>query len=250
MRRIKIIVAYDGTNYCGWQIQKNGLAIEEVLKKALFSLTGENITLIGASRTDSGVHALGNVAVFDTGSDIPPEKFLSGLNRFLPDDIVIKDSREVPLSWHPRYQNNIIKTYEYRIDNAKTPDPLKIRTYAHISFSLDLEQMRKGASYLLGTHDFICFCNTKNSSLTTVRTITDIGVNRNDDEIIIHVSGDGFLYNMVRLIAGTLIRIGRGFYEPEIIGDMLESKTRLPGRLTASAKGLVLVRIAYEKDEY
>ena len=143
MRRIRIFVAYDGTNYCGWQIQPNGITIEEKLNKALNRLTGEDIRVIGASRTDSGVHALGNVAVFDTESPIPPERFSYALNQRLPEDIVIVKSDEVPLDWHPRYQDNISKTYEYHIYNAQMPNPLKTRYCTFVSFPLDIGAMRE-----------------------------------------------------------------------------------------------------------
>ena len=138
MRRIKLTVAYDGTNYCGWQIQPNGITIEEILNKKLSALTKEDIRVIGASRTDSGVHALGNVAVFDTESTIPPERMALALNQKLPEDIVIVKSQEVPLSWHPRYQDNITKTYEYHIYNARTANPMKKRTSTFVYVPLDV----------------------------------------------------------------------------------------------------------------
>ena len=138
MRRIKLTVAYDGTDYCGWQIQPNGITIEEVLNKKLSKLTGENIVIIGASRTDSGVHAMGNVAVFDTESPIPPERFSYALNQKLPDDIVIVKSEEVPSDWHPRYQDHIVKTYEYHILNTEVPDPTKRHNTYFVSYKLML----------------------------------------------------------------------------------------------------------------
>ena len=149
MKRVKLVVAYDGTNYCGWQLQPNGITIEEVLNKALSDLLREPIAIIGASRTDSGVHAKGNVAVFDTESRIPADKICFALNQRLPEDIRIQASREVPLDWHPRKQN-CIKTYEYKILNQKIDMPVG-RLYAHFCyFDLDLEKMRQAASYLIG----------------------------------------------------------------------------------------------------
>ena len=142
MRRIRLVVAYDGTNYCGWQIQPNGITIEEVLNKALCKLTGEEIRIIGASRTDSGVHALGNVAVFDTESSIPAERIAYALNQRLPEDIVVVKSEEVPCDWHPRYQSKVTKTYEYRIYNDQTKNPLRRQYTAFVSFPMDIEKMR------------------------------------------------------------------------------------------------------------
>ena len=158
MKRVKLTVAYDGTRYSGWQVQQNAVTIEGVLNKALSKLTGEEIAVIGASRTDAGVHAMGNVAVFDTESTIPGERFLYVLNQKMPEDVVIVASEEVPLTWHPRHQDTL-KTYEYRILNAKLPDPTR-RLYTNfVSFDLDIDLMRKGAAYLVGEHDFAGFCS-------------------------------------------------------------------------------------------
>ena len=156
MKRVKLTVAYDGTNYCGWQIQPNGITVEEVLNKKLSDMTGEEIVIIGASRTDSGVHARGNVAVFDTESRIPAERMAYALNRRLPEDIVIVKSEEVPLDWHPRYCD-CEKTYEYHIWNSEVPDPTKRHTTYHVSYKLDIEKMRQAAKYLIGEHDFVSF---------------------------------------------------------------------------------------------
>ena len=222
MRRIRIFVAYDGTNYCGWQIQPNGITIEEKLNKALNRLTGEDIRVIGASRTDSGVHALGNVAVFDTESPIPPERFSYALNQRLPEDIVVVKSDEVPLDWHPRYQDKISKTYEYHIYNAQMPNPLKTRYCTFVSFPLDIGAMREGAKYLIGAHDFVSFCNIRTNTQDTVRTVYDLTIEKKDDEVVLRITGNGFLYNMVRIIAGVLIRVGRGFYTPEKVKELVE----------------------------
>ena len=245
MRRIKLTVAYDGTDYCGWQLQPNGVTVEEVLNREISGLTGEDIRVIGASRTDSGVHALGNAAVFDTESRIPPERMSYALNQRMPEDIVIVKSEEVPLEWHPRYQDVITKTYEYHIYNAAVPNPMKRRTSAFVSFPLDVEQMRKGAFYLVGEHDFVSFCNVRTNTADTVRTVHEIQINREKDEIIIRITGNGFLYNMVRIIAGTLIRVGRGFYEPEKVREILEAGKRTEAGVTAPPQGLVLVEIKY-----
>ncbi|MDD6441997.1 MAG: tRNA pseudouridine(38-40) synthase TruA [bacterium] len=246
MKRVKLTVAYDGTRYSGWQVQQNAVTIEGVLNKALSKLTGEEIAVIGASRTDAGVHAMGNVAVFDTESTIPGERFLYVLNQKMPEDIVIVASEEVPLTWHPRHQDTL-KTYEYRILNAKLPDPTR-RLYTNfVSFDLDIDLMRKGAAYLVGEHDFAGFCSVKTNAKTTVRTITDLQVLQKGDEIIIRVTGNGFLYNMVRIIAGVLIRVGRRYYPPEKVLALLEGRERTGEAVTAPPQGLCLMEIQYGK---
>ena len=252
MRRSKLTVAYDGTNYCGWQVQPNGITIEEVLNKAICTLTGEEIAVIGASRTDSGVHAMGNIAVFDTGSRIPAERFSYALNQRLPEDIVVTKSEEVSLDWHPRYQNSL-KTYEYHILNTKTPVPTKRLYNCFVSFDLDVNRMRQGAQYLLGEHDFAAFCCIRTNAKTTVRTVTDLQIQQNPlkpEEITIRITGNGFLYNMVRIIAGVLIRVGRGFYEPEKVLELLEGRERKKEAVTAPPQGLCLMEIVYENDGF
>lgn len=245
MKRIRLTVAYDGTDYCGWQIQPNGITIEEMLNRAIRNLTGEEIRVIGASRTDSGVHALGNVAVFDTESSIPPERMSYALNQRLPGDIVVVRSEEVAPDWHPRYQDHIRKTYEYHIYNGESPNPLRKRYSAYLSYPLDIERMREGAAYLVGEHDFASFCCVRSQVEHTVRTIEELTITREGPEIVIRVSGNGFLYNMVRIIAGTLIRVGRGFYGPEKVKEILEEKKRTNAGVTAPPEGLVLTEILY-----
>lgn len=245
MKRVRIVVAYDGTNYCGWQIQPNGITIEEVLNERLTKLTGEDIHVIGASRTDSGVHALGNVAVFDTESPIPPERMAYALNQRLPGDIVIVRSDEVGQDWHPRYQAQVLKTYEYHICNSPVPNPIRRLYSTHVSFPMDIGRMREGAKYLVGEHDFVSFCNMKTRVEDTVRTITSLEIFQSGEEITIRVTGNGFLYNMVRIIAGTLIRVGRGFYTPERVKEILEERKRTAAGVTAPPSGLVLVSIEY-----
>ena len=245
MKRIKLTIAYDGTNYCGWQIQPNGITIEEILNKALSKMTGEEILVVGASRTDSGVHAMGNVAVFDTETTIPVEKIAVALNQRLPEDIVITKSEEVPLDFHPRYCN-CSKTYEYHIINTRIPIPTKRLTNYFVSYVLDIDKMRQAASYLVGEHDFVSFCNVRTDVENTVRTITALDILTNGNEITIRITGNGFLYNMVRIIVGTLVRVGRGFYEPEKVKEILEAKDRKAAGVTAPAHGLMLVEIKYE----
>lgn len=245
-KRIKLTIAYDGTNYCGWQVQPNGITVEEVVNKALGKLTGEEIAVIGASRTDSGVHALGNVAVFDSATSIPPERIAMALNQRLPDDIVVVQSEEVAPDFHPRYCD-CEKTYEYHIINTRTPIPTKRLTNYFVSYDLDVSKMQQAADHLVGEHDFVSFCNVRTQVEDTVRTVTELEVLRQGEEITIRISGNGFLYNMVRIIVGTLIRVGRGFYTPENVKEILEAKDRKAAGVTAPAHGLMLVEIRYPK---
>ena len=244
MKRIKLTVAYDGTDYCGWQIQPNGITVEEVLNRNLSELTGEEITVTGASRTDSGVHAQGNVAVFDSDTTIPPERIAYAVNRKLPEDIVVIRSEEVPGDWHPRYQETE-KTYEYHILNREMPDPVRRRDTYFVSYPLDLEAMRRAAAYLKGEHDFRSFCNVHTDVQDTVRTIYDLDIIRSGDLVTVRIRGKGFLYNMVRIIVGTLVRVGRGFYSPGQVKEILEAKERTSAGVTAPPQGLVLVKIDY-----
>ena len=248
MKRVRMIISYDGTAYCGWQIQNNGITVEEIINRELTNLLGEEIAVIGASRTDSGVHALGNVAVFDTETKIPPEKISFALNQRLPEDIRIQKSEEVNANFHPRYCDSI-KTYEYRILNRKFPDPLN-RLYTHFVYMpLDVDKMKAAAAYLVGEHDFASFCSAKSQVKTTVRTVYTLEVSKTDDIIKIRISGNGFLYNMVRIIAGTLAGVGRGYFEPEDMERMLEAKDRTQAGVTAPPQGLTLVGIEYEKPD-
>lgn len=244
MKRVKLTIAYDGTNYCGWQIQPNGITVEEVLTRELGRLLKEEIQLIGASRTDSGVHALGNVAIFDTEARIPAEKISYALNRSLPEDIVVQRSEEVAADFHPRYCVSQ-KTYEYRIWNTNFVQPVnRLYTY-HVHTPLDIDKMRKAAEYLIGEHDFASFCSVGAQVQTTVRRIDQIQIERNAALITIRVTGGGFLYNMVRIIAGTLIQVGMGAKEPGWVKHVLEAKNRNQAGPTAPPQGLTLIEICY-----
>lgn len=244
-KRIKLVVAYDGTNYCGWQVQPNGETIEGVLNRELSSLLGEDIKVTGASRTDSGVHSLGNVAVFDTDTRIPPEKISYALNIRLPEDIVVQDSCEVAPDFHPRHCNSR-KTYEYRILNRRFAMPTRrLDTYFYHR-PLDVERMQQAARYLKGTHDFKSFCSVNTVVEDTVRTIYTLQVIKDADDIItIRVQGSGFLYNMVRILAGTLIQVGIGAMEPEQMTEILEAKDRSASGPTAPALGLTMMGIEF-----
>jgi tRNA pseudouridine38-40 synthase len=239
MKRVMLVVAYDGTNYHGWQLQPNVDTIESELNKALGSLFNEDIHVIGASRTDTGVHALGNIAVFDTDARMPAEKIAYALNQRLPDDIRVQSSSEVDNDFHPRHQDSQ-KTYVYRILNREFPLPTQ-RLYSYFTYAnLDVALMQEAAGYLVGEHDFKSFCSVNTVAETTVRTIFDLSVTKIDDMITIKVTGSGFLYNMVRIIAGTLMDVGKGRISPDKIPEILEALDRTKAGPTAPACGLTL----------
>ncbi len=248
MRRIFLEIAYDGTNYSGWQVQNNAVSVQETIDKALSEWLLEEIHTIGASRTDAGVHARGNVAVFDTNSQIPADKFAFGLNARLPDDICIQESFEVPMEFHPRFTETV-KTYEYKILNRKFPDPTRRNDSLFYYGRLDVDAMNEAASYLVGPHDFKSFCAVNHDAKTTVRTIYSAIVDKEDDMITFQITGNGFLYNMVRIIAGTLIEVGKGRIHPESIKKIMEARDRQKAGPTAPAHGLTLVEIEYPEWE-
>ena len=247
VKRVKLIVAYDGTAYCGWQLQPNGRTIEGELNQTLSTLLQEDIHVIGASRTDSGVHALCNIAVFDTQTRIPAEKISYALNQRLPEDIRIKKSCEVAAEFHPRHCSSR-KTYEYRIYQDSFPEPVR-RLYTHFTYvSLDMDRMREGAVWLIGEHDFKSFCSTAAVVETTVSTIYYCYVTRSRDLLELKVCANGFLYNMVRIIVGTLMEVGRGSYPPEHVREILEAKDRQAAGPTAPACGLTLVNYTFASE--
>ena len=273
MRRIMLTVAFDGTNYSGWQIQPNKETIEGVLNRELSRLLNEEIKVVGASRTDSGVHAEGAVCVFDTESKIPGDKFSYAINQKLPEDIRIRNSKEVDITFHPRRVNSR-KTYRYRIRHDEFPNPLDARYSYHVYTKLDIEAMRRACEFIKGKHDFKSFCSVHTDVDTTIRTVYDVHIDVTPDkkllqmsglmksagesgamrsggesaagrirpEIIdIYVTGNGFLYNMVRIIAGTLIEVGQGKIKPEEIPAIIEACDREKAGPTAPAKGLTLI---------
>ena len=217
MRRIMLTVAYDGTGYSGWQIQPEKETVEGVLSREIGRLLNEDTKVIGASRTDAGVHALGAVCVFDTDSRIPADKFPYAINRSLPDDIVVRASREVAPDFHPRRCDSV-KTYRYTIWHDRLENPLISRYSYRVYTDLDIREMERACGYFLGEHDFKAFCSAGSDVETTIRTIYDLHMETegydvsdmipkeaNGKRIDIFVSGSGFLYNMVRIIAGTLV---------------------------------------------
>lgn len=240
-KRIKLTVSYDGTAYCGFQVQPNVPTIEGELNKHLSRLLGEDVKVIGASRTDAGVHALCNVAVFDTKSRIPAEKVSYALNQRLPEDIRIQKSEEVSANFHPRHCDSE-KTYEYRITRGEFPIPTK-RLYSYFTYhNPDVELMKKAAVYLVGEHDFKSFCSVKTVAESTIRTIYRVEVEEQGTDIVIRVCGNGFLYNMVRIIAGTLLEVGKGKIAPDKMPEILRALDREAAGPTAPAQGLMLVK--------
>lgn len=260
MMRVKLVVAYDGTNYHGWQLQPNAVTIESELNRALTELLKEPVQVIGASRTDAGVHSMGTVAVFDTNTRMPAEKISYAVNQRLPEDIRVQSSEQCADDFHPRHCESR-KTYRYQIYSAPFPMP-SMRLYAHYThYSFDVGAMRRAAEYLKGTHDFKSFCATAAVVESTVRTLYDVTVTSEVDHdrsypgrdggsvypelITIQVTGNGFLYNMVRIIAGTLMEIGLHRYPPEQIKDILEACDRQAAGPTAPANGLMLYSYQY-----
>ncbi len=244
-KRILLTVSYDGTAYSGWQYQDNGPSIQDELEKAVEKATGTFSRVTGASRTDAGVHALGQRAHFDTASSIPPEKFPFVLNRYLPPDIRVTAAMQVADDFHARFRA-AGKTYTYRIHNAPHASALFRNCTAHVPVRLDEERMRACSAALLGTHDFAAFAASGGQAKTTVRTIDAFSVERINDEIVIRVHGNGFLYNMVRIIAGTLIDVGHGKLDTGCIARAIQTGDRLDLGVTAPACGLELTKVEYD----
>ena len=248
MKRVMLTVAYDGSAYSGWQVQPNADTIEGQLNKHLSELLGEEITVIGASRTDAGVHALCNLAVFSTNARIPAEKISYALNQRLPQDIRIQKAEEVAEDFHPR-KVETRKTYEYCIYHAKFANPILEKYSYFVYVPLDLKKMKQAAKILVGTHDFAGFSTYKPEVTNTIRTVTNIQIltehpwDKQDCELIrIRVTGNGFLYNMVRIIVGTLVAIGRGQMDIACIAHVLETGNRELAGPTAPAQGLTLMQ--------
>jgi len=249
LRRMLLTVEYDGTIYSGWQRQYNGLAVQQVLEEALSNACGENIVITGASRTDAGVHALGQACHFDTRCRIPPEKYPFVLNTMLPRDIRVLSGREVPADFHARFMT-CGKTYTYRIINSRHGSAIKRNTHVHIPVPMDLAPMQEAAATLLGTHDYAAFQASGGTAKTTIRTITRADIQQNGDEFILTVEGDAFLYNMVRIIAGTLIEIGQHRRDTDAFLKAYETLDRLALGVTAPPHGLELTEVRYPEAAY
>ena len=248
MRRIHLIVEYDGTAYAGWQRQANAMTVQEKLERAILKLTGEELCVSGASRTDAGVHALGQSAHFDTESRIPADKFSFALNTMLPPDIRVTRSEEVPPEFHARFSTKG-KRYRYLFHAAPHAGALTRNTHAYVIYPLDVERMQAEAQDLVGTHDFAAFAASGSVVKDTVRTIYRAEVTSEGSEIRLIVEGSGFLYNMVRIIAGTLIGVGSGKLEPGAFRRAVASGDRLDLGITAPAHGLTLMEVFYDPDD-
>lgn len=263
MRNIRLTLAYDGTNYFGWQIQPNGQSIQSTLRDAVTKLTGEVPTILAAGRTDAGVHALGQVANFRTNSTIPSEKMRAGLQNFLPHDIVVRDVADVDVNFHATYSAKQ-KRYRYIIHNSRVNDPF-LRHYAwRVGFELDTQRMNDAAQMLLGTHDFRCFESEFPNKATSVRTVFEAVVGSSSrwqlwsrpcdvrpfgdgPFVSFDIVADGFLYNMVRAIVGTLVKVGRKKWTPDDVKRIIENQDRSQAGETAPPQGLYLVEVDYQE---
>jgi tRNA pseudouridine38-40 synthase len=246
MRNIKLIIEYDGTNYCGWQAQKNGISIQATIQDAIEKITGCRPELHGSGRTDAGVHAKGQVANFHIDSKIKGERFAFALNAVLPEDIVILQSEDVDLDFHSRF-NAIGKQYSYHIINRQQPTAL-YRKYAHyVNYcsKLDIEKMKQACELLKGTHDYAAFMAQGSSIKDTVRTVYDIVLEQKDELIKLSFHGNGFLYNMVRIMSGTILYCGIGKIKAEDIPEIIASKDRTKAGITLPPHGLYLEKVMY-----
>ena len=245
MRNIRLTIEYDGKDYNGWQKQPNKLNIQGEIEKAIFNIMHEEVDLIGSGRTDAGVHSLGQVANFKTNSNFPIEKMPIALNSQLKNSIVIKKAEEVDERFHSRY-NAKNKTYRYIINNSKTGTAIYRNLEYCYPFELDVEKMQEAAKYFEGEHDFKAFKSSGTSGKNSVRTIYKAEVKKDGERIIIELTGNGFLYNMVRIISGTLLDVGLGKIKPEEISKIIESKNRQNAGKTLPAHGLYLVCVEYK----
>lgn len=242
--RIVLKLQYDGTEYAGWQVQKNAVTVQEKLNEAVFLLTGERVTVTGSGRTDAGVHAAAQIAHFDTKSALPPEKYAPALNVFLPPDIRVLRSCSAPERFHA-VRSAKEKTYVYTLYRAETELPLKERYAVRVYGALDLENMRRCAGVFVGEHDFSCFLASGSDVKDPVRTIYAIEIEKRGEEIGISVTGNGFLYNMVRILTGTLLEAARGKLTPSACAEILARKDRSSAGKTMPAKGLCLASVSY-----
>ncbi len=248
MRTIKLIIQYDGTNYCGWQEQANGRSIQETVELALAKILGKRVRVQSSGRTDAGVHAVAMPAVFKTESEIPLKAFVHGLNSHLPEDIAIQFAEEVPTGFKP-IGGARSKTYRYTIYNSPMRSPLNRLTSWHVRKPLDLNSMRKAAESFIGEHDFSGFRAQNCSAVTSIRRIDSIIIKKDDPFIIIDVTGGGFLKYMVRIMVGTLVDIGRGKLETCQIKNLLEQPERANAGVTAPPQGLTLLYVQYPEKE-
>ena len=244
MRNVKLTIEYDGTNYCGWQKQNNEKTIQEEIEKAIYKAVGEVVEVIGSSRTDAGVHARGMVANFKTNATIPFDKFKYAINDKLPDDIAIIESEEVSEDFHARYDSKG-KTYCYSIINRQQKPAIGRNYVYHFKWNLDIEKMREACKYFIGKHDFKAFRSLGSSVKTTERTIKELYIESEGEKINIFITADGFLYNMVRIIVGTLLKIGRGKIPVEDIEKIILLGDRKKAGPCVPAQGLILEKVYY-----
>lgn len=243
--RVALLIEYDGTNYCGWQIQRNGVSVQQKLEEALQEALGVKTPVHGSGRTDAGVHALGQVAHFDADTDIPADKFFYVLNTLLPDDIRIKRSYETTDDFHARFGAKG-KRYRYVIHNARAKGAVNRLYSMFVPVPLNVQRMQEAAKYIEGTHDFTAFCAAGTDIKGTVRTVDKVQLTRDGEYIYVDVTGSGFLYNMVRIITGTLIAVGKGKMEPKQVKEAIDQKDRKLAGATAQAQGLFLMEVYYE----
>lgn len=245
MRNIFITIEYFGENYVGWQMQQNGTSIEQTIREAAEKLLGHEIKLYGSGRTDSGVHALGQTANFYTESKVPTEKITGGLNAYLPEDIRVTSAVEKPMRFHARYDAKA-KEYVYVIYNRSIMHPVLRGRATHVFYDLDIEKMKRAARYLIGEHDFAGFMGSGSNVRNTVREIFDARFETEGNIIRFYIRGNGFLYNMVRIIIATLVDIGRGRFEEDRIEKILSQKERSMANVTAPPEGLYLKEVFYD----
>lgn len=244
MRNIKLTIEFDGSNFCGWQRQPKGRTVQKVIETAISKATGEEIIINGSSRTDAGVHAKEMVANFLTNSTIPGDKFREAVNTRLPEDVSIIKSEEVDSDFHARYSSKG-KTYSYTIINRYERLSLGHQYLYHYKYKLDIDKMRKACEYFIGKHDFRGFMSPGSSIKTTIRTIKELYIEQNMDEIKIFITADGFLYNMARIIVGTLIKVGSGKLEAEDIEDIIVEGNRKRAGMCVPPNGLILEKVFY-----
>lgn len=243
MRNIKLSLQYDGTNYCGWQIQPNGTTIQGLLTDFLTRLEGKPVVLYGAGRTDAGVHALGQVANFFTEKNLPCHKIKRAINGNLPQDIRVAEVEEVAMDFHSRFSAKE-KTYQYQLALGEIVSPFQYRYCYHYPYLLDVEKMQLAAKLLIGTHNFAAFATAPDTN-SFVRTITEVKIEQQGEQLFFQVSGNGFLRYMVRTIVGTLLDVGRGKITPEKISQILVSAQRSQAGITSPACGLTLMKVHY-----
>lgn len=244
MRNIKLIIEFDGSNFCGWQRQPRGRTVQKVIETAIFKATGENIMINGSSRTDAGVHAREMVANFFTNSTIPGDKFREAINTRLPEDVSIIKSEEVDEEFHARYSSKG-KTYSYTIVNRYERLSLGHQYLYHYKYELDVNAMRKACDCFIGSHDFRAFMSPGSSIKTTIRTVKELYIEQDEDKIKIFITADGFLYNMVRIIVGTLLKVGNGKLEAENIEDIIREGNRKRAGMCVPPNGLILEKVFY-----